>query len=48
MEIFETIFRTVRDRVLKVNIWVGFGSGLLENSCWTLLWPVVRTIHDRF
>ena len=30
----------VRDRVLKVGIRVGFGAGLLENACWTLLWPV--------
>ena len=33
-------FRTVRDRVLKVGIRASFGAGLLENACWTLLWPV--------
>ena len=41
-------FRTVRNRVLKVGIWANFGSGLLENECWTLLWPVFRTVHDGF
>ena len=40
MGIYETVFRTVQDRVLKVGIGTGFGSGLLENACWTLLWPV--------
>ena len=40
MEIYETVFRTIRDQVLKVSIRAGFGSGLLENACWTLLWPV--------
>ena len=25
---------------LKVGILVGFGVGLLENTCWTLLWLV--------
>ena len=40
MKIYENFFRTVWDRVLKVSIRAGFGSGLLENACWTLLWPV--------
>ena len=31
------VFQTIRDRVLKVDIMAGFGSGLLENTCWTLL-----------
>ena len=40
MRIYETVFRIVRDRVLKVDSRTGFGSGLLENACWTLLWLV--------
>ena len=40
VENYETVFWTVRDRVLKVSIRAGFGSRLLENACWTLLWPV--------
>ena len=40
MGIYETFFRIVWDRVLKVGIWAGFGLGLLENACCTLLWPV--------
>ena len=35
--IYETVFRTVQDRVLKVGIRIGFGSGLMENACWNLL-----------
>ena len=37
MGIYEIVFRTVGDRVLKVGIRTGFGSGLMENACWTLL-----------
>ena len=37
--IYETVFRTVWDRVLEIGIRTGFGSGLLENACWILLWP---------
>ena len=48
MEIYETVFLTVRDRVLKVNIWAGFCSGLLENACWTLLWPAFRPFKTGF
>ena len=44
----ETVFRTVQDRVLKVSIWAGFGSGLLENVCWTLLWPVFGPFMTSF
>ena len=40
MGIYETVFRTVGDRVFKVGIRTGFGSGLMENECWTLLCPV--------
>ena len=40
MEIYKTVFRIIRDWVLKVSIRAGFGSGLLENECWTLLWSV--------
>ena len=40
MGICKTVFQTIWDRVLKVGIQTGFGSGLLENACWTLLWPV--------
>ena len=36
----ETVLRTVQDWVLKVGIWASLGSGLLENACCTLLWPV--------
>ena len=40
MGICKIVFQTVRDRVLKVGIRTDFGSGLLENACWNLLWPV--------
>ena len=42
----ETVFWTVRDRVLKVGIQADFGAGLLENACGTLLWSVF--VHDGF
>ena len=48
VEIYETVFRIVRDLVLKVNIRAGFGSGLLENSCWALLWPVFERFMTGF
>ena len=48
MGIYETIFRIVWDRVLKVGIQTGFGLGLLENACWTLLWPVFRSFMTGF
>ena len=41
-------FRTVWDRVLKVGIRADFGVGLLENSCWTLLWPVFEPCMTGF
>ena len=37
------MFQKVQDRVLKVGIRAGFGAGLLENACWTLLWPIFGT-----
>ena len=40
MEIYETVFRQSKTGFLKVSIRAGFGTGLLENACWTLLWPV--------
>ena len=40
MGIYETVFQTVWDLVLKVGIRTSFGSRLLENACRTLLWPV--------
>ena len=46
--IYETIFWIVRDRVLKVDIRTGFGSGLLENACWILLWPVSESFMMGF
>ena len=48
MGIYETVFRTVQDRVLKVGIRTGFGSGLLENACWTLLWLVFGSLMTGF
>ena len=48
MGIHETVFRTIRDRVLKVGIQTGFGLGLLENACWTLLCPVFRLFMTGF
>ena len=45
---YETLFRTVQDRVLKVGIQTSFGSGLLENACWTLLWPVFGSFMTGF
>ena len=48
VEIYEIVFRTVRDQVLKVNICAVFGSGLLENSCWTLLWLVFERFMTGF
>ena len=48
MGIYETVFRTVRDRVLKVGIRTDFGSRLLENACWTLLWPVLGSFMMGF
>ena len=35
MGIYEIVLWIVRDRVLKVGIRTGFGSGLMENACWT-------------
>ena len=48
MGIYETVFQTVWDRVLKVSIRTGFGSGLMENACWTLLSQVFGLFITRF
>ena len=48
MGIYETVFRIIRDWVLKVGIQTGFGSRLLENACWTLLWPVFKPFMTGF
>ena len=48
MGIYETVFRIVRDRVLKVGIRIGFSSRLLENEFWTLLWLVLGSFMTGF